>query len=66
MREIDLTAIRARLAEDAGKTWWRGLEELADTDEFRELLHREFPQGASELDDPATLRERPDAFFPEQ
>jgi molybdopterin-containing oxidoreductase family iron-sulfur binding subunit len=57
MREIDLTAIRARLAGDAGRTWWRGLEELADTDEFRELLHREFPEGASELDDPAGRRE---------
>ena len=57
MREIDLTAIRARLAGDAGETWWRGLEELADTDEFRALLHREFPEGASELDDPRGRRE---------
>ncbi|MDE3067726.1 MAG: TAT-variant-translocated molybdopterin oxidoreductase [Verrucomicrobiota bacterium] len=33
-----------------GKRYWRGLEELADTPEFRDWLHREFPQGASELD----------------
>ncbi len=26
-----------------GKRYWRSLEELADTDEFQEILHREFP-----------------------
>jgi MoCo/4Fe-4S cofactor protein with predicted Tat translocation signal len=34
----------------AGKRYWRSLDELADTTEFKEWLHREFPQGASELD----------------
>ena len=29
--------------------YWRSLDQLADTPEFREFLHREFPQGASEL-----------------
>jgi molybdopterin-containing oxidoreductase family iron-sulfur binding subunit len=29
---------------------WRGLEEVADTGEFRDWLEREFPAGASELD----------------
>ena len=29
--------------------YWRSLEQLADTDEFREFLHREFPVAASEL-----------------
>jgi MoCo/4Fe-4S cofactor protein with predicted Tat translocation signal len=33
-----------------GRRYWRSLDELADTPEFREWLHREFPQGASELD----------------
>lgn len=32
-----------------GKDYWRSLDQLADTPEFRELLHREFPEGASEL-----------------
>jgi len=32
-----------------GKQYWRGLEELADTPEFRERLEREFPAFASEL-----------------
>jgi molybdopterin-containing oxidoreductase family iron-sulfur binding subunit len=57
MRDIDLSGIRARL-EASGQTWWRGLDELADTPEFRELLHREFPPGAAELDDdPAGRRD---------
>jgi molybdopterin-containing oxidoreductase family iron-sulfur binding subunit len=35
---------------------WRSLEELADTPEFREALAREFPEGASEFDDPVSRR----------
>ncbi|MEJ0089144.1 MAG: TAT-variant-translocated molybdopterin oxidoreductase [Limisphaerales bacterium] len=34
----------------SGKRYWRSLDELADTPEFKDWLHREFPQGASELD----------------
>jgi molybdopterin-containing oxidoreductase family iron-sulfur binding subunit len=34
-----------------GRRYWRSLDELADTPEFKDWLHREFPQGASdELD----------------
>ncbi|HWR83684.1 MAG TPA: TAT-variant-translocated molybdopterin oxidoreductase [Candidatus Deferrimicrobium sp.] len=33
-----------------GQKHWRSLEQLADTAEFRQFLHREFPQGASEMD----------------
>jgi MoCo/4Fe-4S cofactor protein with predicted Tat translocation signal len=33
-----------------GRRYWRSLDEVADTPEFKEWLHREFPQGASELD----------------
>jgi molybdopterin-containing oxidoreductase family iron-sulfur binding subunit len=40
----------------SGREYWRSLDELADTPEFRELLHREFPQGASELTDPVSRR----------
>ena len=56
MREMDLSALQARMAETSGKTWWRGLDELADTPEFREMLHREFPEAASEFDDPTGRR----------
>ena len=44
----DLAAIRARLAGVRGQQYWRSLDEVAETEEFKELLHREFPDGASE------------------
>jgi MoCo/4Fe-4S cofactor protein with predicted Tat translocation signal len=31
-----------------GRRYWRSLDELADTPEFKDWLHREFPQGASD------------------
>ena len=34
---------------DTGRTYWRSLDELSDTPEFRTFMHREFPAGASEL-----------------
>ncbi|KAF0094102.1 MAG: molybdopterin oxidoreductase iron-sulfur binding subunit [Puniceicoccaceae bacterium 5H] len=34
--------------QTTGKSYWRSLDELADTQAFRNWLHREFPQGASE------------------
>ncbi|MGE9292318.1 MAG: TAT-variant-translocated molybdopterin oxidoreductase [Puniceicoccales bacterium] len=34
--------------EQAGPRYWRSPDELADTPEFRVLLEREFPEGASE------------------
>ncbi|MDQ2855168.1 MAG: TAT-variant-translocated molybdopterin oxidoreductase, partial [Acidobacteriota bacterium] len=38
------------------KTYWRSLDELIDTPEFRELVQREFPQQAEEWDDPVERR----------
>ncbi len=32
-----------------GKEYWRSLDQLAETKEFRDFLHREFPVGASEM-----------------
>ncbi len=57
MRDIDLSAIRAKLAGQQGPAFWRSLEEVARTPEFEEMLHREFPEGASELNDPAGRRD---------
>jgi len=37
--------------------YWRSLGELADTLEFREYLHREFPEQASEWNDPKGRRQ---------
>ncbi|MBK9139154.1 MAG: TAT-variant-translocated molybdopterin oxidoreductase [Verrucomicrobia bacterium] len=36
---------------ESGPTYWRSLEQLAGTPEFREWAEREFPEGASELRD---------------
>jgi molybdopterin-containing oxidoreductase family iron-sulfur binding subunit len=38
--------------------YWRSLDELADTEEFREWLHREFPREAAVWDDRAIDRRR--------
>ena len=35
-----------------GRRYWRSLDELGDTPEFKQWLEREFPQGASEFTDP--------------
>ncbi len=47
---IDLTPIRARLANATGRQYWRSLDELAETDEFKRFLEAEFPREASLLD----------------
>jgi molybdopterin-containing oxidoreductase family iron-sulfur binding subunit len=41
-----------------GRWYWRSFEELADTEEFRAWLHREFPREASLWDDRALDRRR--------
>ena len=45
-----LDRVRQRLQGKRGAKYWRSLEQLAETEEFRELLHREFPRHASEWD----------------
>src|SRR5438309_1107816 len=49
--------IRTKLAGLEGRKYWRSLEELADTPEFRGYVDREFPAQASEFTDPAGRRE---------
>ena len=41
---------------ETGPKYWRSLDQLADTPEFREWVEREFPEGATELKDPITRR----------
>ena len=53
---MDFAAIRSRLAGSEGRLYWRSLGELADTPAFREYLHREFPDQASEWNDPKGRR----------
>jgi MoCo/4Fe-4S cofactor protein with predicted Tat translocation signal len=52
----DIESIRETLSRSHGKQYWRSLEELANTDTFQELLHREFPSQASEWNDPLGRR----------
>ncbi|HTY42209.1 MAG TPA: TAT-variant-translocated molybdopterin oxidoreductase [Thermoanaerobaculia bacterium] len=39
---IDVAEARSRLGALEGREYWRSLEELLDTEDFREHLHREF------------------------
>src|SRR5262245_4607994 len=39
-----------------GRKYWRSLDDLAETPEFRQWVEREFPAGASEWDDPVSRR----------
>ena len=48
MARLDLEEVRERLRTKKGPEFWRSLDELAETPEFEDLLHREFPRFASE------------------
>jgi MoCo/4Fe-4S cofactor protein with predicted Tat translocation signal len=52
----DIQALRAKLQGTRGREYWRSLEAVAETPEFKEYLHREFPQNASEWLDPVGRR----------
>ncbi|MEO7191865.1 MAG: TAT-variant-translocated molybdopterin oxidoreductase [Vicinamibacterales bacterium] len=54
---MTLSDIRSRLDGLEGRTYWRSLEELADTAEFRDYVQREFPAQAGEFTDPAGRRQ---------
>ena len=41
---------------ESGPKYWRSLDQLADTPEFRQWVEREFPSGASEWTDPVSRR----------
>src|SRR6266403_602468 len=43
-------------AGGSDKTYWRSLEELADSPLFEEFIQREFPQQAEEWNDPVERR----------
>jgi MoCo/4Fe-4S cofactor protein with predicted Tat translocation signal len=53
---LDLETARARIAATRGPEYWRSLEELAGSAEFQEMMHREFPKGASEWIDSISRR----------
>jgi molybdopterin-containing oxidoreductase family iron-sulfur binding subunit len=55
-KRLDVASIRDRLAGLNGSQYWRSLDELAETEEFNEFLHREFPREASVWDDALSRR----------
>jgi MoCo/4Fe-4S cofactor protein with predicted Tat translocation signal len=63
-RHINFKLMRERVLADqggadvraSGKKFWRSLEELADSPEFREFVEREYPQHAEEWTDPVERR----------
>jgi MoCo/4Fe-4S cofactor protein with predicted Tat translocation signal len=54
--KLDLQTVRDQVAQTNGPEYWRSLEELAGSEEFREMMHREFPKGASEWLDGVSRR----------
>ena len=46
--KLELPEVREELSKATGPRYWRTLNELAQTPEFEEMLHREFPRQASE------------------
>ena len=54
---VDFAGVRRRLDGTSGRSYWKSLEELVESPGFLEFLHREFPEQASELTDPAGRRE---------
>ncbi len=63
-KTLDLATVRERLdaaiahdeREKTGPEYWRSLEELAGSEEFKQALHREFPKGASDWVDSVSRR----------
>src|SRR5690242_18922922 len=54
--KLSLQAIRAQIEQTRGPAYWHSLEELAGSPEFQEMMHPEFPLGASEWVDEVSRR----------
>src|SRR6266446_5643774 len=54
--KLDLVQVRLDIEKKNGPEFWRSLEELAGSSEFHEMMHREFPKGASEWLDAVSRR----------
>jgi MoCo/4Fe-4S cofactor protein with predicted Tat translocation signal len=54
--KLDLTSATAEIQKKNGPEFWRSLEELAGSADFKEMMHREFPKGASEWLDAVSRR----------
>ncbi len=54
---IDITNVRENLASKQGKAYWRSLDELADTQEFRHFMSQEFPNHVAPLESSLNRRD---------
>src|ERR1700716_2840694 len=54
---LNLAEVRQRLAGARGKEYWRSLDELAQTEEFQELVEREFSGPEGGWTDPVNRRQ---------
>lgn len=45
-QKLDLAAVKERLESASGREYWRSLDELSATPEFKEMVEREFPRQA--------------------
>jgi MoCo/4Fe-4S cofactor protein with predicted Tat translocation signal len=55
-KKLNRGDVERQLTETKGPEYWRSLEELAGSPEFQDMLHREFPKGASEWVDSVSRR----------
>src|SRR5712671_6324540 len=55
-KKLNRADVEQQLKETKGPEYWRSLEELAGSPDFQEMLHREFPKGASEWVDSVSRR----------
>src|SRR5271157_3720959 len=56
--KLELAEVRDKLGRaKSGPQYWRSLEELAQTDGFDEMMHREFPRQASAWPEGASRRD---------
>ncbi len=45
-RRLDISEVRKTLSEKEGRAYWRSLEEISESEEFSDLMSREFPHMA--------------------
>ena len=55
-QKLDLGSIRRRLQTARGRQYWRSLQELAETEDFRQFLENEFPPEAVLWGEPVNRR----------
>jgi len=53
---VDLAAIREKLENSKGPGFWRSLEEVAETEEFRRFVEDEFPNRTPDWNNPGSRR----------